>query len=217
MTIDLRTVPTRWINLDEHVENARAMEAQFHRLGFTCTERISAAKLPPPEGANPAFGTHYIGCGTSHLRCFARSATLPALILEDDALATEHFCPVLEIPDDADAIYLGVSNASPNTRAVDLRSPEGRAQNRQGWARIEGMLATHAILYVSERYTRIAEYSTRHCIETLKVPLDMGFAMLQEKFRVYAAIHPFFIQADDRQNANKWEALTRELKITHIG
>lgn len=216
MIIDLRNVITRWINLDEHRENAKAMQKQFSDLGIVRSERLSASKIPPPLNYNQAYGKHYIGCGTSHIRSFSVMNEYPTLVLEDDCKITPSYQSVINIPDNTDAIYLGISNGNPNTVAVDLRSVEDRQKNNQGWARIAGMLATHAILYVSERYAKRAEAVTKHCIEDLKIPLDMGLSQIQREFNVYCPIFPFFIQADDRQSENKWEHFTSSLRITHI-
>ena len=215
MIIDLRNVMTRWINLDEHTENAKAMEKQFSDLGIVRHERISASKIPPPVGYNSAYGKHYMGCGTSHIRSFGMMNEYPTLVLEDDCKKTAYYQAVIDVPDDADAVYLGVSNGNPNTIVVDLRSSENRQKNMQGWARIAGMLATHSILYVTEKYAKEAERVTKHCIEDLKIPLDMGLSQLQREFNIYCPIFPFFIQADERQSENKWEYFTSSLRITH--
>ena len=216
MIIDLRNVMTRWINLDEHTENAKAMEKQFSDLGITRHERISASKIPPPVGYNPAYGKHFIGCGTSHIRSFGMMNEYPTLVLEDDCKSTEAFSSIIDVPDDTDAIYLGVSTGNPNTIAVDLRNRDARNNNMQGWARICNMLATHAILYVSERYAKVAESVTQKCVNELKIPLDMGLSQVQNQFNIYAPIFPFFIQADERQSENKWEFFTNKLRITHV-
>ena len=215
MIIDLRNVMTRWINLDEHIENAKAMEKQFSDLGFLRHQRISASKIPPPVGYNPAYGKHFIGCGTSHIRSFGMMNEYPTLVLEDDCKATAAFTPIIEVPDDTDAVYLGVSTGNPNTIAVDMRKKFDREENKQGWARICNMLATHAILYVSERYAKIAESVTKKCTDELKIPLDMGLSQVQNQFNIYAPIFPFFVQADERESENKWEFFTNKLRITH--
>lgn len=208
MIIDLRNVMTRWINLDEHTENAKAMEKQFSDLGIVRHERVSGIKIPPPNGV--------VGCGLSHVKTFGISKEFPTLILEDDAKVTSDFSPVIEVPDDADAIYLGISSGNSQMICVDLRKKDQREKNAQGWARIAGMFASHAILYINENYMKKSELTIKHYIDDLKQPFDIGLSQLQQQHNVYCPIKPFFVQADERDSQNKWEYITSKLRITHI-
>lgn len=211
MMIDLRKIPTRWINLDSAKFNATEMEKQFSAIGFTETKRIPGRVIPAPTNPNPtlakAFGSHFVGCGQSHIDCFADCSSVPLLILEDDAKITSDFTPTFEIPDGTDAVYLGVSHGNPKMIVVDMDKM---------WCRVFGMLATHAILYTSERYATYAKEMIRNCIYDLKIPLDMGFAQAQRQFNIIAARHPMFVQSDLREGANKWEKYTNKpLRATH--
>lgn len=202
MLIDLRNVTTRWINLDSATRNAAEMDAQFIKLGLSNHQRISARRIPPPNIPKVklrAFGSHFVGCGQSHLDCMASVTGSPLLILEDDAMVTNQFSHTITVPDDTDAVYLGVSHGNAKQIIIDTHT---------GWYKIMGMLASHAILYLSDRYLSAARNIITESIYTRNIPLDNGLAYLQSKFNVLALPLPMFVQADSRESANKWEHLT---------
>lgn len=207
MKIDIREVPTSWINIDSATENAKLMNEQFDALGFTSHERLSASTTPAPTNANPNYGTHYMGCGESHIMCFERhKKDVPFLILEDDAKAVDNFNPVFEVPDDAGAVYLGVSLSNPHTLVEDVGHPDVY--------RIKNVLATHAILYIGEHFAGVAESTTKDLIWGRSMPLDMGFAHLQNQWNVYALKTPLFYQADERETTNNNEHWTNTGTLT---
>lgn len=195
----LSSIETRWINLDKAVQNRIAMEKQFNSLGYDKARRISARVIAPPEGSNPAFGPHFVGCGQSHIDALESSASVPLLVLEDDAKVTRQYKDSIEIPAGADAIYLGWSRANTAMKVLDY--------NRD-FVRIKGSLTTHAILYITERYKQKAIEVTKQAIYEHQMPLDIAFANMQADFNVYAVRRPFFVQSDERQSLNKWEAIT---------
>jgi len=215
MRFDLRNVTTFWINLDRATGNAKAMTEQFGSLGFQDTRRISGRVIPPPNLPSirlKAFGTHFVGCGQSHLDALTLSTTskttLPFLVLEDDAISTSAFNPIIDIPEGTDAVYLGVSHGNKNQAIIDLNN---------GWYRIVGMLTTHAILYTSKRFVDAAMTSIKESIYKKQIPLDSGYGMLQGSYNVIAPQSPMFIQGNSRESINKWESLTNKpLKPTHV-
>lgn len=212
MKIDLRNVQTRWINLDRATFNAKQMTEQFDRLGFTSHMRIPGRIIPPPKSMSPAklkaFGTHFMGCGQAHIDALLSANKAPVLVLEDDAVATEAFVPIIEVPDDTDAVYLGISHGNQKQAIVDLNN---------GWYRIFGMLAAHAVLYVSDRYKNYAADIAHMCLYNKQIPMDNGFAAAQGKFKVIASPTPMFIQSALRHSEHQWQSLTdRPLVPTHV-
>jgi hypothetical protein len=199
MILDLREIPTVWINLDSATKNAEAMEKKLKDHGFKYTYRKSACVIEPPENTHSSI-KHYVGCGQSHLDILEnKDYGTPLLILEDDAEFTEAFNPVMNIPDNADGVYLGISKGN-----VYYQSK----RYNPDYLRIAGILATHAILYINEEYRKKMAEVDRHCIYNLKRPWDLGAAGLQQEFKVYTPSKPYFYQADNRDSANKWEMLT---------
>jgi hypothetical protein len=200
MKLDIRDVHTRWINLDGETKNKAEMESQFDALGIKTHRRKSAVVIEPPKGT-PDTIKHYRGCAQSHIDILDDpELRYPLLILEDDAKSTPEFEPVIEIPDDTDAIYLGVSQGSGHYYAEDIGG---------GFARISGVFATHAILYLTESYAKAVSATAKDFVYNRNTPFDLGCAALQGRFKVITPHKPFFYQADARSSANKWENLTR--------
>lgn len=200
MLIDLREIPVFWINLDSATRNAERMNRLFQRLGFKNTIRKSAREIPAPPETPPA-NRHYVGCAQSHIDILdLPDLKTPFLILEDDAEVTPDFCPVLEVPNEAEALYLGISTGSSNYRCQQV-TPFYR--------RIAGILATHAIMYLSDRYRHELSAAAKDIVYTKHIPFDVGCALLQQSHVVLTPNRPMFYQTDAAESANKWEELTR--------
>jgi len=206
MKIDLREIPVYWINLDTATKNAERMTKMFEKLGFKNTIRKSARVIPSPPDTIPS-NKHYVGCAQSHIDIFELSdLKTPFLILEDDAeVIEENFNPILEVPDETDALYLGVSIGNRGYTCIQYNTE---------YKRIAGILATHAILYTSERYRKDAIIMSKDLVYNRHTPFDVGCAFLQRYFQVLTPNKPVFYQADAADSANKWEYLTKcELEI----
>lgn len=201
MIIDLREIPVVWINLDSAKKNAEIMEQRFQKFGFKNTYRKSARIIQAPEGTIES-NKHYVGCAQSHIDILDDvKYKTPLLILEDDSEFSNNFNPIIDIPDDSDCIYLGVSSGNINYQTKKYN---------ENYLRIGGILATHAILYITEDYRQEMSNIAKYCIHKLKQPLDVGAASLQFSNRVYTPINPYFYQSDNRDSANKWQHFTDE-------
>jgi hypothetical protein len=199
MIIDLREIPVVWINLDSATKNAVAMQDRLNKHGFKNTYRKSARILPAPEGTIPS-NAHYVGCAQSHIDILDDTQySTPLLILEDDAEFSDSFNPIIDIPDDSDGIYLGVSSGN--------RGYQTKKHN-ENYMRIGGILATHAILYITPEFRQHMSAIAKHCIHSIKQPWDVGASSLQFYKRVYTPNKPYFYQSDNRESANKWQQFT---------
>jgi len=199
MRIDLREIPVVWINLDSATKNAEEMEKKLKDHGFKNTYRKSARVIPAPPGTIQS-NAHYVGCAQSHIDILDdKNYSMPLLILEDDAEFSTNYNPILEIPDDSDGIYLGVSKGNVYYKTKKYTSD---------YLRIGGILATHAILYVTQNYRDTMSNVAKYCIHNLQKPWDMGAASLQMQFKVYTPNNPYFYQSDNKESANKWQFFT---------
>ena len=199
MIIDLREIPTVWINLDKATENAKIMAERFEKYGFKNTHRKSGLIIDPPPGTHQSIA-HFMGCGQSHIDILSdKGYSTPLLILEDDIEFSEQFNPVVEVPDDADGVYLGISHGGNcyHTKKVN-----------DDYYRIAGVLAAHAILYITPNFRRDMRNVGLHCLYNLRQPWDIGTAAIQRSYKVYTPIKPLVYQSNDRENANKWQGLT---------
>jgi len=193
-------VVCRWINLESATDNADKMRSLCSELEIKNNERFPAIVLPSPEGTRPSE-THYVGVGQSHINCLdSVKDELPALIFEDDVAVTEHYKPIIEVPDHTDAIYLGISHGDGNYIAEDIGG---------GMARIARMLAAHAVIYLTDRYLSAVSEVAHKCLYENKQPFDLGTYNIQQNFMVVTPHLPFFYQKHNGESLNNWEDLTR--------
>jgi len=202
MKIDIRDVKCCWINLDRAKENAESMVKQFEELEIKNHKRLSAREIEPPPGTDRSI-YHYVGCAQSHIDILENEKDTPLLILEDDAkFIPEWYTPIIEnVPDDTDAIYLGISHGDGRYFAQDIGN---------NLARIKGVFATHAILHITERYKKAVVDIAKEFVYNRNTPFDLGCATIQHGFNVITTHLPLFYQADERSSANKWENLTKQ-------
>ena len=95
--LDLREI-TIYINLDSDTERNERMQSMLTEFGFKNVIRLSATEMPN----NPA------ACSQSHYNAL-QEVDPPFIVFEDDCLI-KNLNPVINIPDDSDAVYLGISS-----------------------------------------------------------------------------------------------------------
>ena len=180
MNLDLRKITALYINLLQDTGRNNDMKKLFKTCGFESHYRIDAEYTP----------NSLAGCSLSHHN--ALNEVEPPFILFEDDCVIKNFKPIIEIPDDADAVYLGISSwgrmnshSGPFVQYEDLGD---------GLLRIYNMLSAHAILYLSQEYvslcSRISEQAT-----SIADHQDIGFAEIQRYFNVYAFDDPMFYQS----------------------
>ena len=208
MMIKLRDVKCKWINLDRDTKKNEQMEELVAQLGITDAERVSAVEgIEPHEGVR--FGEeHYRSCAESHFKVLQQAIdedTFPLLILEDDVDVEEGVMRVeLDIPDGADAIYVGTSHG-------DMNYNTNEVDGYPNLWKVEKVFATHAILFLTKRYAEAVIRVGKQFIYQHNKPFDVGCAYaVQPSFNVYAPKEPIFYQADSKNEKNKWEHLTRQ-------
>lgn len=194
------------LSLEGETARREAITALCGRLGLSF-RFIDAIRCSPGR----------IGCGLSHLKALrAWDGARPLLVLEDDVEGSEDFQASLLAPDDADAVYLGVSRygavaAIDFVGFVDVLAAEPAAP---GLLRIHNMLGSHAILHLTARWRDAAmEAMTAAMVDNDWDP-DRGLARIQAHFNVYATERPAFYQAAALQPEGRgWmqEAATRAL------
>ena len=186
MQINISSLPIVYINMDRQEDRNFNMIQIGKDLDFKNYSRVQGVDTPSHPIA---------GCASSHYNIL-KDISKPTVILEDDC-AIVHKNKIIDIPDDADAVYLGLSNWG----FLNNESKEGnylckKSEQYPNAYKVDGMLATHAILYISKEYkdmaARIAKWSLdndRH--------IDQGLALIQKYFNVYALSIPMFYQKDN--------------------
>lgn len=186
MKIDLRDVETYYINLDRHPEKNESMVSLIDSFGFNNITRVSGVDRPDSS---------IIGCASSHVNILS-DASAPTIILEDDC-EIFHNNPVIEVPDDADAVYLGLSSWALN---VDSGSQWVHSFNLKkdcpSVFKVNNMLATHAILYLNKDYMDMCLRAGRYSADSVE-HIDVSFARFQRFFNVYALAKPTFYQSSN--------------------
>lgn len=109
MKIDLRKVPAVYMNLEQHTEKSEQMQNLLKGCGFETIIRVEGPYRPDNPSAGCA-GAHYNGL------C---EIDPPFVLFEDDCLL-HNFEPIIEVPDDADAVYLGTSQWARYFSFLDL-------------------------------------------------------------------------------------------------
>lgn len=180
MNLELKKIPAIYINLREDTEKNEHMQNMLTELGFETIIRLEATQCPD---------RHLSGCSYSHFNAL-NEVDVPFIVFEDDC-RVKNFQPIIEIPDDADAIYLGVSSwgrmNSHSGPCVQYEKVDDTL------LRVYNMLGAHSILYLSKEYASLCSKISQHAAETAEHQ-DIGFAEVQRYYNVYAFDDPFFYQ-----------------------
>jgi hypothetical protein len=182
MKIDLRKVPAVYMNLKQHTEKNEQMQSLLKECGFETIIRVEGPYQPdnPPAGC---AGAHYVGV----------SEIDPPFVLFEDDCELHNFKPIIEVPDDADAVYLGTSQWA---RYWQFSGPFVHYEKvSDEVVRVYNMLGGHSILYLSNDYVRMCQRICYHASEIIGYNQDPGFAEVQKYFNIYSMNDPFFKQS----------------------
>jgi|LauGreDrversion4_2_1035121.scaffolds.fasta_scaffold231691_2 hypothetical protein len=117
----------------------------------------------------------------------------PFLMLEDDISFAEGSLMVADIPDDADILYVGLSNCSMNDHQFHYDNYYTSMNGFPEVVRIKHMLATHGIMVCSALGAAAIQRSMIEIFLCDK-PWDIPLAFLQPYYRVYALRRPWVYQ-----------------------
>jgi len=189
--VNVPTVDTVYINLDDRPD----LDARMREL---LREYRSVTRLPATVWSLPA------AVSMSHRRALDHNADdKPLLILEDDCVPFEPRA-LIEVPDDADIVYLGISSipylGNPERKEDFIKPYEPVDASRDVW-RAYGSLLTHAVLYLTPRGR---EYMRAVCDFAIKVNGPHDFYVAESLFTVkaYALNSPFFAQSSQFEVSN---------------
>ena len=190
MIIDITKLPTYYINLEEKQDRRNKMEKLLHDNGFSNVKRFDAKRAGKR-----------VGCSMSHsslLQEIIKDNIYPCLILEDD-LEIYKFRKIIEIPDDADAMYLGFSRYGWNHNQEEPfpKSLKITELNDQ-YHRVYNMLARHAIIHFNPTYDQACVDAMNNFIKYPEVYKagDVTISRFHPEYKVYALNEPIFYQDD---------------------
>ena len=178
--LDLRDISAVYINMDKDVDRNESIKFTLSECGFKNIIRLNGEVFPDRPLA---------GCSLSHYNAL-NEVDPPFIVFEDDC-KIKNFSPIIEIPEDSDAVHLGVSSwgrmnshSGPCVQSKEIGS---------GIVRIYNMLSAHAILYISKEFVSMCSRIAYHSYEIADYQ-DIGFAEIQKYFNVYAFNNPMFYQ-----------------------
>lgn len=183
MKLNLLNIPVYIINLDKDVEKLAAATSVLKRIGFKDIRRFPGYQIDTPK----------LGCATSHnaMLKLLSEHKMPVIVVEDDINMSHGFIKEFEVPDDADAVYLGISRFGLyNNKGTKRISAE---RYNHDLYRVYNMLGAHAILYLNNTYPEFLEQATRFQMEMLDNQ-DKARASTMRFFNVYALDKPVFYQ-----------------------
>tara|TARA_R110000765_G_scaffold66489_1_gene128797 strand:+ start:217 stop:792 length:576 start_codon:yes stop_codon:yes gene_type:complete len=161
-------------------------------------ERFSANTTPSPE--NP-YGKHYVGCAMSHLTLL-RSMKPNTVVFEDDIIPTQHIKTKFSIPEDTDAVYLGVSNhGTIRNNNYGYAGIVLASQETNEFKRIYNMCSTHAMLFLSQKYIDAAADAIAVGLKN-QIPCDVALASIHKDFKILTPNSPYFYQKDQPDLTN---------------
>jgi hypothetical protein len=207
MIIDLREIPILYMNMDEDKKRYRDMNLLFDDLieehGF---KRENIYRIP---GTNRNL-IKANGVSEAHLAAmeFSKQFNGPFLVLEDD-LELGAFNYMINVPDNADAVYLGTMPHGLNFEAaypvyagrpangitVNV-VPDVYSENLKIY-RVLSMTGGQSILYTTDVFRTIVENSCKWGIEQ-NMCHDTYLATVQRLAYVYAYNQPMFINKSCR-------------------
>lgn len=190
MIVDITQLTTYYINLEEKQDRRKKMEKLLQDNEFSNFKRFDARKAGKR-----------VGCSVSHsllLQKIIENNSYPCLILEDD-LEVYNFKKIIEVPDDADAMYLGFSRYGWNHNQDEPFSKSLKVTElSDDYHRVYNMLARHAIIHFSPIYDQVCVDAMNKFIadpSTYKAG-DVSISRFHPEYKVYALNDPIFYQDD---------------------
>jgi len=188
--VKLTDIPVYYVNLEGEDEKRKHTESMLKNLGFKYVQRFDAIRHEAGR---------IVGCARSHHGILSMDIEPPFIILEDDCVINTKFKNEVDIPDDADALYLGISHWG---RYIGHSGPFVHTTKvNNEIVRVHNMLATHAIMYISKEYIDICRRVAYHHGYEIEDHLDIGFAEIHKFYNVYSFDEPIFRQYE-------WSAVT---------
>ena len=187
MKLDLREIPFYYINLARDIERKEKVENILKELGIKEFHRLDAI----------LYSNGFAGCARTVSDFLHQVTDGPFVIVEDD-IAIKNWNPIIEIPDDADALYLGISGWG---RMNSHSGPFVQTKKvNDTLLRVYNMLGGHAIVYLSPEWVDMCRRASYHAGYVIESYFDIQFAEVQRFFNVYAFDDPYFYQTSSDGN-----------------
>jgi len=184
MLIELSSLNSFWLTCNKSKSRWEDMETMLERLNIKTTKLNG-------EITNP----YTVGVAMNHRDALIRSESSSVIVFEDDARTTPDYTGVVQVPDDADAFYLGTSfygrlqnQTIPHTAICALHD--------KSTVKLINMLSIHAVIYITDRYKKFVINLLDEFIKEPYGGMDDILATKLHYFNVYAPRVPLFYQVD---------------------
>jgi hypothetical protein len=183
VNIDVKNVPVFYISMDDNTEQHDYVEGWLSKHGFRSVTRLPGV----------IADTKRMGVALAHknaLEHCLRAVEGHFIVLEGD-VAPWVIPDTLEVPDDADAMYLGASKwglkDGHGVKNIAVEPYSGEV------LRIRNMLAAHGVLYTSSKYARFLIKAIDVMIG-ISTNQDKARAETQKYWNIYGLIQPLIYQ-----------------------
>lgn len=184
MIINIAETPSILINSKSQPWRLATCTALFNSLGFAPFYKQEVVVNPLRK----------VSIAMSHLAAAVKK-TPPFIIYEDDIAVNPSVTSfIIEVPDDTDAVYLGVSK---NGAHCMLDTVHGALFSpfSDTLAKVEETFCAHAILFVSQRAIDAQVTAIAEAFEIGEAQ-DVRVTRALAKLNTYCTIDPFFYQND---------------------
>lgn len=175
MNIDLKSLDFVYINLSSYPNRNQSMinMLNHHGLKYTRAEGVT--------------GTGYDSIADAHINALDSLGAV-GVILEDDCVPY-HYRENIEVPDDSDVVFLGVSTGTTKTNHPKYKKISDEIY------RINDMTSLHAVLYLTLE-GKLWLKKARELAVSEKVGLDVATARTMPSIRAYGLNRPLWYQWD---------------------
>ena len=200
MIINILELPVFYINLKEDKIKNKETKETLKALGFKNIIRFEAIL-----GKDKTEG-----CAMSHQAILNEiEVDGPFIVFEDDIEINDSFNPIIDVPEDADAVYLGLSAFALNNNKTDQDLIVEQVDDST--YRIYNMLAAHAILYMKKDYYKFISKAINAMLQANRNQ-DNARADTMKYFNVYALNHPLFYQGGKHRRATRFDLSTAKTR-----
>jgi hypothetical protein len=194
MIIDITKIPVLLITIESAKERHDKLNVIFNSIGFNNVEYINGKIL---DKTNLSFmeiqKKKSALVADAHIEALTKVKP-PFLILEDDINITGFFKPQIEVPDDADCLYIG-SSVWGMVNGVSTGYGTTGTKVNDVVCRTHNMLGIHSIVYITKDYIDATISNLKNCNDKEKF-CDECIAEEMINYKTYCVNYPYFYQND---------------------
>ena len=175
-------------------------------------EALRAASIYFPEQIdNEITQPYYIGLAEGHIKALTKYKP-PFLIFEDDArILPANLKFEFEVPDDADALYVG-TNAYGRVNGSTHYGSVIASEAGPEYLRVYNMLGLHAVAYLSQRYVDHVVKTLTNYIRDVRGACDDPVADTMHQFKVLCLRRQVFFAQDGKADYCTSEPIIPSIK-----